>query len=430
MAMRGLRLADTGPPWDPAGRNATLEERAVTDVQGEVHPEFAELGRLLGEQVLRRGHGGAALAVYHRGAKVVDAWAGARDAAGSPWQEDTIALSQSTTKGVLAAAVALGVDRGLLDYDATVASVWPEFARCGKEDLLLRDVMAHEAGLFRVRHLVGDASELGDWDRMAARLAGERPVHPRGVANGYHGLTLAWLAGEPLRRAAGRSVGRFVREEIAGPLALDGLFIGVPDAEMDRLADPVVGTAPPNPLLPPSTEAPPAAGSSDDDAGGVFPLRWRPENARDAIRVRGLDAWVASKERARAEIPSVSGCFTARALARLYAALAAGGTLDGVRLWSPATLERATREQNDRPDLVLAVPVRWRLGWHAAFTSAGALPGSFAHYGFGGSGAFADPRRELAFGFVTNTLSGGALLGDDRLASLGAAAVRAADARD
>jgi CubicO group peptidase (beta-lactamase class C family) len=364
--------------------------------------------------------------VYHRGEKVVDIWAGAADEAGTPWAHDTLAMSQSTTKGALAATVAMCVDRGQLDYDRPVATWWPEFAATGKDGILLRHVMCHEAGLFRIRHLIADAMEINDWDHMVHLIEGNAPVHAPGVANGYHGLTIAWLAGEPVRRAAGVSVGTFVRDEIAGPLGLDGLYIGVPDHELHRLAQPVAGGTTPTRSVTPQGLT---AEGLPIDADGEFPLEWRVDNVADAILLPGFDHWFGRRESAQAEVPSVNGCFTARSLARLYAALANGGELDGVRLLSEETLARATAQQNDRPDLVLALPVCWRLGWHLAFTSEGIIPRGFAHFGFGGSGAWADPDNDLAFAYVTNTLTGGTALGDQRLPDLGGAVMRAADSR-
>jgi CubicO group peptidase (beta-lactamase class C family) len=404
----------------------------VPAVDGEWHPAFSSVADLLAAQTLEANGGGGALAVYHRGDKVVDIWAGARDPEGTPWTEDTLALSWSTTKGVLATAVAMAVDRGLLDYDQPVATWWPEFASRGKEEILLRHVLAHEAGLFRLRHLVGDATELNDWDHMVGLLAGDRPVHPAGAANGYHALSFAWLAGEPLRRTTGSSVGAFVREEIAAPLGLDGLFIGLPDDQLTRLARPVTpsGGTPSDGIT--GISAPSSPPISAPDGDDPFPLEFRPQNGIDAIAVPGLldryddPTYVAF---AQAEIPSANGCFTARSLARLYAALAGGGELDGTRLLSSETLTRATTQQNDRPDLVLGLPPGWRLGWHMPFTATGVLFDGFGHFGFGGSGCWADPGRNLVLAYTTNRVGSGAALGDQRLPQLGDAVVAAADAR-
>jgi CubicO group peptidase (beta-lactamase class C family) len=402
----------------------------MAEVQGECHPDFEAVATLLGEQSDAAGFGGGALAVYHHGEKVVDLWAGSRDANGTPWSRDTVAVSASTTKGVLATAVAMCVDRELLDYEAPVATWWPEFAAHGKDEILLRHVMCHEAGLFGLRHLVADASELVDWDHMVSVLAAATPVHPAGAANGYHGLSIAWLAGEPVRRATGDTIGAFVRDEIAGPLGLDGLYIGLPDAEMGRLADPVApdGGSPLEQMTPPDGEYPEWDPASRDP----FPLVWRPQNAIDAIVIPGLfdnSSIDSFRDRARAEIPSATGCFTARSLARVYAALANGGEIDGTRICSSATVHHATTQQNDRPDLVLGLPACWRLGWHLAYTSNEIMGQGFGHQGYGGSGAWADPTRQLAMAYTTNRVGTSTALGDQRLPQLGGAVSAAANAR-
>jgi CubicO group peptidase (beta-lactamase class C family) len=267
---------------------------------------------------------------------------------------------------------------------------------------------------------------------MVGLLAGDRPVHPAGAANGYHALSFAWLAGEPLRRTTGSSVGAFVREEIAAPLGLDGLFIGLPDDQLTRLARPVTpsGGTPSDGIT--GISAPSSPPISAPDGDDPFPLEFRPQNGIDAIAVPGLldryddPTYVAF---AQAEIPSANGCFTARSLARLYAALAGGGELDGTRLLSSETLTRATTQQNDRPDLVLGLPPGWRLGWHMPFTATGVLFDGFGHFGFGGSGCWADPGRNLVLAYTTNRVGSGAALGDQRLPQLGDAVVAAADAR-
>ncbi len=398
----------------------------MTELQGDAHPDFTEVGEIFLRQVEDKGIGGGACSVYHRGEKVVDIWAGASDGAGTPWQEDTLAMSQSTTKGTLATSVAMCVDRGLLDYDLPVTTWWPEFAAEGKGDILLRHIMCHEAGMFRLRHLLDDAMEINDWDHMVGVLETARPVHAPGVANGYHGLSIAWLAGEPVRRATGSSIGSFIRDEIAGPLGLDGLYVGVPDDQLHRLAQPVTDAEAPNALLAAQGLAAKDLPGAHD---GAFPLEWRVENIVDALLIPGIAQWFGKTESAQAEVPSVNGCFTARSLARLYAALANGGELDGVRILSDHGVSTATTQQNDRPDLVLGLPVCWRLGWHVAFTSEGIIPRGFAHFGMGGSGAWADPDQQLSFAFTNNGLSGGTAMGDQRLPELGGAVQRCATAR-
>lgn len=384
-----------------------------------VDPAFASVADTLEQIVVRDGRGGAGVCVYHHGRVVVDHWCGTRDEDGTqPWEGDTLAMSFSTTKGVTATALHMCVDRGLLDYDDRVMEHWPEFGQNGKEGITVRQILCHEAGLHPVAPLVEDAHQMNDWDHMVRGLERAVPSYEPGTMNGYHGLTYGWLVGELVRRVSGRSLGTFVRDEIAGPLGLHGLFIGVtPEAE-ERLAT----------LLEGSHSAVDADGLA---AAGLVEileqmgLEFDPQHLVDAIMPPGIAEWTRSEETPRAEVPSANGCFDARSLARMYAALAAGGTLDGVTLLSRETLERAIEVQNTRPDLVIGLPMQWRLGYHGVFTPTGMPPRAFGHYGFGGSGAFADLDTELALGFTVNRL-GGATQGDERIIRLATSALEAA----
>lgn len=398
----------------------------MTEVRGDVHPDFSAAADLLAGFVESDGVGGGAVAAYHRGHKVVDVWAG--DAApGRSWAADTIAMSFSTTKGVTATALHMCVDRGLLDYDDRVAAHWPEFGCNGKEDITVRQVLCHEAGLYPVRPLIDHALSMNDWDEMVRVLQEARPVVEPGTANGYHGLTYGWLVGELVRRTSGKDLGTFVRAEIAGPLGLDGLYIGVPESELGRVAT----------LIPGEDVARGAARGASGLAGAGGPmaqmaaamgLEIDPKRIVDALLPSGMNEWIEHPETVKAQVPAANGCFTARSLATMYAALAAGGRLGDVELLSAETLARATEVQNTRPDLVIVMPMSWRLGYHMAFTSEGIPPKAFGHYGFGGSGAWADPDHDVSVAFTCNRL-GGTAVGDLRMAEIGAAVWKAAQAR-
>src|SRR3984885_8654582 len=174
---------------------------------------------------------GAALAVYRDGRKVVDLWGGYRDGiAKAPWQHDTMVNMFSTTKGVAALAVALAVSRGLFDYDAKVVDHWPEVAQAGKADVTVRQLLGHQAGLCVLKP-APTVRDVADPARLSAMLAAQKPVWPPGTRHGYHGITLGWYESELIRRTdpAGRTLGRFFADEIAGPLGLD-LHIGLPDS--------------------------------------------------------------------------------------------------------------------------------------------------------------------------------------------------------
>jgi len=341
--------------------------------------------------------GGGALCVYLDGEPVVDVWAGSRDpGAGLPWQHDTMAMSWSTTKGVTSTVLHMLVERGALDYEAPVASYWPEFAAAGKHTVTLRQLMTMEAGLFDVRHLVDNPLDLLDHDTMAAALAAARPVHEPGRASGYHAFTYGWLAGELVRRTTGKTLGAFVRTEIAEPLGLDGCFIGTPASEFARVAA--------RPSLGPEPRAARIAAKALDPLSrrcGFSPARFAA-----AFLPRGAHTVMSSTHFLAAEVPAVNGVFTARALARLYASLGSDSGLDGVPLWSAATRRQATTPQRRRRDLVVPIRMSWQLGFHQPFPTSRTSPSSFGFYGSYGSGGYADPDRRLAVGFVVHQAKG------------------------
>jgi CubicO group peptidase (beta-lactamase class C family) len=391
-------------------------------LHGYVHPDFWPVARALGRQLRRGRHGGAAVCVYHRGEKVVDLWGGARDAAGNPWLADTMSVSFSTTKGVTATALHILVDRGRLDYDDPVAKYWPEFAQAGKERITVRQLLCHQAGLYGISGLVDGAERMRDWGYMTGALAAAAPALPPGSASAYHGITYGWLVGEVVQRVADRPFAEVVQREIAAPLELDGLYIGapaaaagraaallVPDAGRQRMADLGVRLARVQRLL------------------GCMRVRYDLRRISEALMAPGMmDFRWDAPETLAASIPAANGLFTARALARMYAAL--GGAANGTRLISERTLARATEVQSRGIDLVVPFPMHWRLGFHRAATSAGTPPRAFGHYGFGGSGAWVDPDRQLAVAMVLN--SGiGTPFGDLRTFRIGGAVLRCAKRR-
>jgi CubicO group peptidase (beta-lactamase class C family) len=379
------------------------------------------------EQVMADDRGGSAVAVYHRGRPVVDVWGGAAHPDGRPWQRDTLAVSFSTTKGVTATALHMCVDRGLVDYDDTVAKHWPEFAPHGKDTITVRQVLCHEAGLYDVLSLLDTPEQLLDWDAMVHALEEAKPAFEPGTQNGYHAVTFGYLVGEIVRRVSGLTITEFVDTQIASPLGLDGCAIGVPADQLDRLAELIP---------PPADELAAFAGGASGGSGGNNLLAQFAEAMGIEISFEVINSAlgggttldvIRQRDSARFPIPAANGAFTARSLARLYACLANGGELDGVRLLSSETLARATTIQNTRPDLVIIFPMNWRLGYHLAFTNAGSPERGFGHNGFGGSGGWADPDRDLSCAMTLNALSAG-LQGDPRFLAVGGAAMTAADA--
>jgi CubicO group peptidase (beta-lactamase class C family) len=385
------------------------------NVEGHVEGGFEPVAAALGRQVERIG-GGAAACVYFRGRPVVDVWAGER-APGIPWQADTPALSFSTSKGVTATALHRLADRGLVDYDLPIARYWPEFAQGGKGSITLRHVLSHRAGLYDLRHLIDHGERMLDWRYMVHALERARPAHEPGAYPAYHGLTYGWLVGEVVERVSGLRFADFVQREVVDPLGLDGMWIGAPAEARARAAE----LAPPirRHLQIERMRAPARAIRTLSRWLG-FPIDL--SFLRDALLVKqgGEVFWHPSI--LVEPIPAANGLFTARALARLYAALADGGSLDAVRLLSEETVRAATTVQTRQRDRVILFRPGWRLGYHGAFTTRGALKGGFGHFGFGGSGAWADPKRRLALGFVNNR-AGGTPLGDLRVAQIGTAVI-------
>lgn len=403
------------PSAADSSRSESLGQAVV--VQGHVHPDFAPVAEKL-RGVLKGGRfggipGGAAVAVYHRGELVVDAWGGVKDAAGAPWERDTMAMSFSTTKGVVATVVHRLADRGELAYDDPVARYWPEFAAAGKGEITVRQLLTHQAGLHAVRGLVSSAESLLDWDSMVARLAAAEPRWEPGVRSGYHALTYGWLVGEVIRRVTGLTVDEAVQREIAEPLGLDGLRVGLPEPERVRAAK----------LLMPA--------KSVERLERLADRLEKRDRFRPFVEALVVDDFldIALSERIHdSEIPAANGMFTARSLARMYAAIATPEAFDEPPLLSPEITAQATEIQTRERDAVIGFNMRWRLGYHMAATTAGVLPHGFGHFGFGGSGAWGDPDSGLAVGFVVNAVAG-TPFGDLRFLRIGGAAVRSAERR-
>ncbi len=328
---------------------------------------------------------GAAVAVMVDGKLVVDLWGGHADAARTvPWRRDTLVNLWSSTKGVTALAIAMLVERGKLDYAAPLARIWPEFAANGKEGITLDQVLSHQAGLHGLSVEMSDA-DFYAWHPFVAALAAMAPLWKPGSRCIYHPITYGHLAGEALRRVDGRTIGRFIAEEIAGPLGLS-LFVGLPESEERRVAEL---------RAEPSTSAWVTEGLTGPyhhcfRNPAVTPLK---PNER---------AWRA------AEIPGANGQGDARSLAILYGALAQGGTLDGRAmdgrgLISQQGIDRALAERFRGWDQSLKVKTAFGAGFRLDDPAYGtqAAPGNFGHTGWGGTVAFADPAARLGFAFVT-----------------------------
>jgi CubicO group peptidase (beta-lactamase class C family) len=352
---------------------------------------------------------GGAVAVYCRGRPVVDLWGGSFDAGQTrPYDEDTLQLVFSTTKGITAIAVALCVQRGLLDYDALVADYWPEFAAAGKESITVAQLLSHRAGLPALDGPLTLEDTL-DWDGMVARLAAQSPFWEPGTGHGYHAITFGWLAGELVRRVdpKRRSLGGFVADEIVAPTQAE-LWIGLPEELEARVSPMISAPITEDPVMLAMLEqflGPETLGGRALYLNGAF----TPDGAGSAWNSRAVHA---------AEFPAANGITNARSLARIYAATS--WDLDGVRLLDDDTIARASSTVNraDEPDKVLVIPTTFGMGFMTAGTFTPMMgPGSFGHAGAGGSLAFAHPASGVALGYVMNRMDN-TLNGDIRAFTL------------
>ena len=399
--------------------------RTVRQVQGYCQPEFSAVEKVFRRQ-LRGTRGGASVCVYYRGQPVVDIWGGARDESGQAWEADTLAPSYSTTKGVASTLLHLLADRGQIDYDAPVATYWPGFGKSGKHGITLRQVLTHQAGLFHIRKMVDRAERMLDWDYMVQALENAEPAHLPGARTAYHGLTYGYLVGEIVRRVSGRELGQFLHEELAAPLGLDGLYIGAPDdaiARCARLIRPASLGNPATQLIGYSIQQYLTGMSGFLQSLGIDSQLG---SFHDALAPRGMRRLDFNDPATlREPIPSANGIFTARSLAAMYAMLAGGGSLGGKRLLSNQTVQKLSNLAA-APGRYAVIPfnMRWRLGYHGVYSSTGFRESAYGHFGFGGSGGWADPDLDLAVAMITNS-GQGSTFGDSRIARISGAVLKA-----
>jgi len=375
-------------------------------VAGFARPGFEAVREAFIENFERRKELGAACCVYHRGEKVVDLWGGIRNrATGEPWEEDTMALVHSTTKGIAGLAMALAHSRGLFDYDERVSSYWPEFAQQGKEGITVRQLLSHQAGLFAlderpVRSLVADP------DRLAAVLARQKPAWPPGTRQAYHGITLGFYESELLRRVdpEHRSLGRFFQGEIATPLGME-FYLRLPEEIPDSRLAPLYrfGMVAALFSLPPSLAL--AAMNPRSRFRRCLEGSELPEQS-DHVYARNL------------EVPAGGGVGTARAIARAYGVFATGGRELGVREETLRQLMApAVPPVHGFRDACLKAEIQFSLGFaKPSPKNPFAHPSSFGAPGTGGSFGFADPHAQVGYGYVCNRM--GARLEDPREAAL------------
>ena len=370
-------------------------------ISGWNEPRFDALRAAFAENFESHGEVGAAVAVYLRGEPVVDLWGGwyAPDRE-REWDRNTLVNVFSTTKGLTAFCAHRLVEQGLLDVDAPVAQYWPEFAAGGKEQLPVRLLLNHSAGLASIREPI-EFEDWYDWEKMTSLLAAQEPWWTPGEAHGYHAITYGWLVGEVIRRIDGRSLGTYFREEFAAPLGLDAHIGTGPefDARIAPLLDPLPPEGDGVALQLPDT-------SELEEGSFLWSVLANPPG------MTSLAALTAERDWRAAELGAVNGHATARELARLYAAVAHGGEIDGVHVLAPETVEAGTELQHEGRDYVtqqmgVDFSMKFALGWllnDAETMPIGPNARAFGHAGAGGSLGFADPEAGVGFGYTLNQM--------------------------
>ena len=365
------------------------------EVHGRCEPAFESLRRALAEIMDAGSEVGAALAVHVGKQPVVDLWAGHTDSARTrPWDEHTIVNLYSVGKAVTAVCALRLVEGGALDLDSPVSRYWPEFAQAGKKHLPVRYLLTHQAALPAVFRPLPLGAVL-HWEVMTEALAAQEPWWEPGAGHGYHVNTYGFLIGEVVRRISGKSLGAYLRDEISRPAGID-FFIGLgPDLDA-RCADVI----PPRPG-PDGEQGNVLLGGELATFTGLQRMRVGAYGNPPDLSGQGI---INSRGWRAAEVPSTNGHGNARAVARLYAALAGDGELDGVHILSRATIEMAIAEQVYAEDLVLQRPTRFGLGFQLTMPERRLGPGprSFGHFGAGGSLGFGDPDAHVAFAYAMN----------------------------
>ena len=380
-----------------------------TRIHGQADEGYGAVADAFAANFTERGELGAAFCLYVDGVERVNLWGGtANRCSGQAWDDSTLQLVFSTTKGIVATCVARLVQSGALSYDDPVAKHWPEFAASGKEHVTVGQMLSHQAGLIGVDAPL-DFDQIMTVTPVIESLQSQTPLWAPGTAHGYHAITFGWLAGELLARIDGRRIGQYVQDELASPLGLD-MWIGLPEAEEPRVSRLELTPLPDDPAL-------------REHLGRLY--------ARDAYgyKALALDGRISTagenhfNTRAvhATEMPGANGITNARSLARMYAATI--GEVDGVRLLDGDTMNLARTERVMGDDLTLLVPSRFGAGFWLHDTSTPMIQdGSFGHPGAGGSLGYANPELGIGYGYVMNRM-GNTLTGDPRTIALNDAIV-------
>ena len=373
----------------------------MADIHGRCDGRFEAVRGALARNLDSGAELGASLVVDMDGETVIDMWGGFCDQARAiPWSEQTITNVWSSTKTVTSLAALMLADRGELDVDAPVAAYWPEFAANGKQDVLVRHLMSYSSGVSGLDQ-PAVTEDLYDWQKATSRMAAQAPWWEPGTASGYHALNYGHLVGELVRRISGKTLKRFVAEEIAGPLGAD-FQIGAAESDWARIADVV-----PPPPLPFDLEA------LGLDSPAVKTLTGPPVEAG----VANTPGW------RLADIGAANGHGNARSVARIMSVVSRGGEIDGIRLLSPGTIDLIFREQLNGTDLVLGVPLRLGIGYGLPrLDLLPWIPDEKICFwgGWGGSMIIMDTGRRMTISYMMNKMAPG-IVGSERSATYGQA---------
>jgi CubicO group peptidase (beta-lactamase class C family) len=371
-------------------------------VEGQCDARFRPVLDVFVRNFEQHGEVGASLCISLEGRTVIDVWGGRKSVGGEAWSADTIGIVFSCTKGASALCAHIAADRGLLDFNAPVTGLWPEFGQNGKDEALVSMMLDHSVGLSGFATVL-KPDAFYDYGYMVQVLETAAPLWKPGTRNGYHAVTSAWTVGEMVRRSTGVRMGQFLRNEVTGPAGVD-FWMGLPEEHEARVAPMIPSTA-----------------SGGRIARAVQAAREGP--CALAMRTMGL-LRANTREARAAEIGSATGVSNGRGLAGLYEPLANGGrTADGRRLVSAEALTRmgqvsvATHE-----DATLMIPTRFALGFMKSMDNR-ALPdtescsvvlpdAAFGHVGAGGSIGFADPASKMSFGYTMNRMGPGILMNE------------------
>lgn len=359
----------------------------LVQIGGEVSAGFLGVRKAFEDNFAQGGEVGAAVCVYLNGRRVVDLWGGHRDSARThAWEADTLVCMMSVTKGIVALALWMLIDRGMVDLQAPVMRYWPGFGQAGKAGITVRQLLGGTAGV-----IYADAAPKGaafDWRAMIEALEVQSPAWEPGTQGAYHSMTMGYLLGELVRRVDGRDVATFIRDEIAAPLGVE-FHLGLDSSLLSRLAD-----------LIPSQHS----DTLTQIAAGAGPLgrAWR-------VLPRPMHEMVNTREWRCGQMPSAGGHTNPRAIALIFAVLAQGGMIDGVRLLSRASIQAARELQWSNACVMTGRAYRYGLGFfiNSEVNPLGPNPAAFGHTGLGGAVGFADPEAGIAFSYSPNGLEGG-----------------------